>query len=152
MLIIPISGLCKSLSDVAISASSLSWCFVSLCAWIFDSDVFMFLCGNLKPRIKVHSYTEDFLYLLGPCAYSTTTLKSQWNKFTLVMCIWKANLRTASLWLQFLVDVIAPATIYCYYKMSNIFMSYWCRFLLCLEYPPVLFVCLFRFTLCFWPS
>lgn len=106
MLIIPISGFCKSLSDVAIAASSLSWCFVSLCAWIFNSDVFMLLCGNLKLRIKVHSSTEDFLYLLGPCAYSTTSLRSQWNKFTLVMCIWKANLWRASLWLQFLVDVI----------------------------------------------
>lgn len=48
---------------------------------------------------------------------------SEWNKFTLVMCIWKADLQRASLWLQFFVDVIAPITIYCYYKMSNIFMS-----------------------------
>lgn len=144
MLIIPVPGFCKSLSDVTISASCLSWCFVFLCAWIFDSDVFMLLCGNLKPRIKVHSSTEDFLYWLGPCAYSTTSLRSQGNKFTLIMCIWKVNLWRASRWLQFLMDVIVlpqfTVTIKC--------QIYLCLYVLLMQVSSLLgisssFVCLF---------
>lgn len=110
MLIIPISGLYSLSLLSAMSSSSISWCFVSWCARIFD------WCLCLSSFVGIWSLEWRYIllvrifyiYAIGPCTYSTTSLRSQWSKFTLVMCIWEVDLRRASLRLQFPGDVVPP--------------------------------------------